>query len=232
MGRVCAGGRRRPQHAARALENHDDNMNSIHANNCEELRSRFEGREAICVEKGALRVRVSNIRPRAGFHIRADVEEIETPGLGLGLFHRPRRPGAGPMRRRLGAGYLTTFSAQSWKAGYGGWSLYFAPEILHAVVGFAARLPGNSDPDEGYRELCRLMRGLQAHEPAQLVFPDAVEHESCEFRRSDSPAIAVQVSSGWVACPCCDMRFMLSDPLRWDGEKHTTCGQRLMIDSS
>src|SRR5258708_32915019 len=95
-------------------------MNSKHASNCKELQTRFEGREAIYVEKGALRVRVSNIRPRGGFSIRAEAEEIATPGLEMGMFHRPRLPGAGPVRWRFGAGYLTTFSAQSWKLGYGG----------------------------------------------------------------------------------------------------------------
>lgn len=204
-------------------------MNPEHASNCEQLRNRFDGREAIYVEKGALRVRVSNIRQRGAFHIRADVEEVVTPGLGVGLFHRPRQLGAGPLRWRLGAGYLTTFSAQSWKMGYGGWSLYFAPDIVQAVVGFAARIVATPDPNEGYHEVSRFLSSLEVNEPVQLVFPDAVDPDSGEFRRSDLPPVAVQMSSGWIACPCCDVRFRVSDPRRWDGERHTTCGQRLII---
>jgi len=207
-------------------------MNPKHASNCEELRRRFEGREAICVEKGALRVRVGNIRPRGGFHIGADVEEIPTPGLGVGMFHRLRPLGVGPLRWTVRAGYLTTFTAQSWQMGYGGWSFLFTPEIVEAAVSFAARRPENSDPDEGYQELCRLLRDLEIHEPAQLVFPDAVEQGSDAFRRSNSPPIGVQMLSGWIVCPNCDMRFKVSDPRRWDGQQHTTCGQRLMIKAT
>ena len=207
----------------------NDVINAKHARNCEELRTRFEGKEAIYVEKGALRVRVSNFRPRGGFHIRAEAEEIVTPGLGVGMFHRPRPPGAGPRRRTVRAGYLTTFSAQSWHLGYGGGAFYFAPEIVRAVVGFAARLPGNADPDESYTELGCLLRDSWVHEPEQFVFPDAVEQGSGEFRKSDLPPMDVQASSGWIVCPCCAMRFTVSDPRRWDGEQHTTCGQRLII---
>src|SRR5436190_18884249 len=149
-------------------------MNPEHASNCDQLRNRFDGREAIYVEKGVLRVRVSNIRGRGAFHIRADVEEIATPGLGVGLFHRPRLSGAGPLRWRIGAGYLTTFSAQSWKMGYGGWSLYFAPDIVQAVVGCAVGLVAAPGPYECFLAVGRVLRGLETNEPDELVFPDAV----------------------------------------------------------
>src|SRR6266571_4728822 len=112
-------------------------MNSKHLSNCEELRSRFEGREAVYVEKGALRVRVNNIVSRGGFRIGAEVKEISTPGLGAGFLRRPPRHDASRRRWKIGAGYLTTFSEQSWHMGYGGWSLYFDPEIVQAVVLFA-----------------------------------------------------------------------------------------------
>ena len=125
---------------------------------------------------------------------------------------------------------MTTFSAQSWKSGYGGWSLYFAPEIVQAVVSFAAGLPAaGADPDQACREICGLLRGIESREPEQLVFPDAVEKGSSEFRRSDALPVAVLVLSGWIDCPCCDMRFKVSDPRRWDGEQHTTCGQRIIL---
>jgi hypothetical protein len=204
-------------------------MNTKHASNCEELRSRFEGREAIYVEKGLLRVRVTDIHARGGFRIGADAEEIPTPGLGTGMFHQRRLSGASPVRWRFRAGYLTTFSAQSWQMGYGGWSLYFSPVIVQSIVEFAAQLAVNADPEKANRELGLLLRNADAHEPSQPVFPNAVVPGSGEFRGSDSPPIAVQVKSGWILCPCCDMRFSVSDPGRWNGKEHATCGQRLII---
>lgn len=126
--------------------------------NCEVLRTRFEGREAIYVEKGALRVRVSNIHnvhEAQCSSIGADVEEILTPGLRVGLFP-PYRPGRSPLRWTI-AGDPTSFSDQSWWMGYGGWCLEFAPEFFQAVIDFAARRPNSADPCEGYSEVCRML---------------------------------------------------------------------------
>ena len=204
-------------------------MNTLHAGSCKELRQRFEGREAIYVEKGALRVRVTNIRSQGGFHIQADVEEIITPGLGVGLFHGMRQPGADPLRWSIGAGYLTTCSAQSWEMGYGGWTLFFAPEVVQAVVECVAQLDPAADPHDGYRAVGRLRYGSHARETSQSLFPEAVDPASGKFRRSDYPPVDVAGSSGWIACPYCGRRFKLSDPRRWDGKRHTTCGQRLNI---
>lgn len=132
-------------------------MDFKHASNCEELRTRFEGREAIYVEKGALRVRVNNIHNigAPGSSIGADVEEIPTLGLGVGLFP-PHRPGTSPLRWDI-AGDPTSFSDQTWSMGYGGWCLYFAPEIVQAVIDFAARRCNDADPCGKYKELCHLL---------------------------------------------------------------------------
>jgi len=133
-------------------------MDSKDASNCEVLRARFEGREAIYVEKGALRVRVSNIHNvqyAQGSSIAADVEEIPTPGLGVGLFP-PHRPGRNPFRWTI-AGDPTSYSDQDWSMGYGGWCLYFAPETIQAVIDFAARRSNNADPYQDYREVCRML---------------------------------------------------------------------------
>jgi hypothetical protein len=132
-------------------------MDSKDANNCEVLRDRFEGREAIYVEKGALRVRVSNIHNIGadGSSIGADVEEIPTPGLGVGLFPL-HRPGRNPSRWTI-AGDPTSYSDQDWSMGYGGWSLYFSPETVQAVIDFAAQRSDNADPCEGYSEICRML---------------------------------------------------------------------------
>ena len=166
-----------------------DEMNTRHAGNGEELRRRFEGREAIYVEKGALRVRVTNIRSPGGSHIKADVEEIITPGLGVGMFHGMRQPGDDPLRWSIEAGYLTSYSAQSWEMGYGGWTLFFAPEAVQAVVGFAAQLAPDADPHNSYRAVVRLLSGSRAQPPEQSVFPDAVAPEAGHFRKSNLPPI-------------------------------------------
>ncbi len=118
--------------------------------NSEVLRTRFEGREAIYVEKGALRVRVNNIH-----NLQADVEEIPTPGLGVGLW-RLHRPGTSPLRWTIG-GDPTSNSDQSWSS-YAGWILYFAPEVVQAVIEFAARCSNNPDAIEDYKGLCHLLR--------------------------------------------------------------------------
>src|SRR5580765_2526793 len=96
--------------------------------NCERLREAFEGRPAIYVEKGVICVRVTNIRYSVtSRQIGADVEEVSTPQVTGGMFHRHH----GSLRRwKIGGGYLTTFSEDTWRAGYGGWSLFFAPDLV------------------------------------------------------------------------------------------------------
>ena len=36
-------------------------------------------------------------------------------------------------------------------------------------------------------------------------------------------------AEGWIECPFCGTRFSLRDRDRWNGERHTTCGQRIVI---
>jgi hypothetical protein len=72
-------------------------MHPKHANNCRELQARFEGKEAIYAGYGVLRVRVHDIRARAGFSVSAEIEEIPTQGLGVGVL-RLYQHGLEPMR--------------------------------------------------------------------------------------------------------------------------------------
>ena len=55
-----------------------------YSRHCEQIRSNFENREAISIEKGALRVRIRDIQAKVQY-VTAQVEEIPTPGLGVGL---------------------------------------------------------------------------------------------------------------------------------------------------
>jgi hypothetical protein len=207
-------------------------MNAKHASNCQELQSRFEGREAIYLDHCAWRVRVSDIRLHPAFHLSAEVERIPTPGLSAPLFHtsdgRPRPP----LRWKLRAGYLTAFSDDSWSCGYGGWVLYFSPQLIQDVMEAAAQFGENAVCQETYMQISRLFRHRLYGRSERYVFEEVVERGTGAFRMSDALPMTVTVpaSSGWVACPCCGRRFKLSDGLRWDGARHSTCGQRLFIN--
>jgi hypothetical protein len=139
----------------------------------EQLRARFEGREAIYVEKGALRVRVSEISGDATqLYISAVVEEIPTAGFPAGVFYEARRSQPIPLRWSIGGGYLTTFSDHTWHAGYGGWSLFFDPKIVEGVLGLALGFPSNLDPFERYKEVLHYLQAQNAYEPTQRVFAE------------------------------------------------------------
>lgn len=139
----------------------------------EQLRARFEGREAIYVENGALRVRVSEISGDATqLYISAVVEEISTAGFPAGVFYEARRSQPTPLRWSIGGGYLTTFSEHTWHAGYGGWSLFFDPKIVEGVLGLALGFPDNLDPFERYKEVLHYLQAQNAYEPTQRVFAE------------------------------------------------------------
>jgi hypothetical protein len=136
-----------------------------------ELRRRFEGKEAIYVEQGALRVRVSDICWDAGkLGITAKVEEIATAGFPVGVFHESQREDSNPLSWNIGVGYLTTFFKHTWRMGYGGWSMFFSPEIVDGVVVLAREFPENLHPFQGYREVLKYLDDHYAHEPTERVF--------------------------------------------------------------
>jgi len=116
--------------------------------------------------------------------------------------------------------------------GYGGWSLYFDPRIVQAVIDIAAQLPETGSADEAYRHVCHMLGDVNMQEPSQFVFPNVVEEGTGRFRKSDLPAVVVEASSDWVECPFCDWRFRVSDDRRWDGERHLTCGQRIIVHAA
>jgi hypothetical protein len=49
---------------------------------------------------------------------------------------------------------------------------------------------------------------------------------------NDAAPVNVAPSDGWVSCPGCRRRFKLSDTKRWNGERHMSCGQRLVIHAA
>ena len=142
------------------------------ARSCERLRRNFEQREAIYVEKGALRVRVGNVRVHPGeAFVRADVEEAPTPGLRSGMFGSLRR-----WRRlcwEIESGELSTFSEHTWHCGYGGWSMFFAPRLVRGVVELSRRWPRKLDAVDRYDAVLRWLEENDAYEPTERVLPDA-----------------------------------------------------------
>ena len=150
--------------------------------NCEALRKSFEAREAIYIEKGVLRVRVENITFNLDSHsIRAEVEEIRTPGLYPSLFHGRIRQegfpqGAGrPLRWRIGAGHLTTFSADSWAMGYGGWSLFLDPGTVDGLIALACEWPDEVGLIERYNRSLKFLHERPMTQ-RQKVFCDLANH--------------------------------------------------------
>ncbi len=43
------------------------------------------------------------------------------------------------------------------------------------------------------------------------------------------PRQAHQYTAGWIECPSCGARFSLRDAARWNGDRHLTCGQKIVI---
>ena len=139
----------------------------------EQVRGLFEGREAIYVEKGALRVKVSDVQGDvARLFISAEVEEIPTAGFPAGAFYEIQRLEPSPMRWSIEGGYLTTFSDHTWHMGYGGWSLFFAPRIVDGILSLALRFPDNLDPFQRYREVLDYLKDHEAYELTQPLFAE------------------------------------------------------------
>ena len=148
-------------------------MNAQHLLNCQLLKAHFEGREAIYLEKGVLRVRVFNIRWHVPSRsVFAEVQEIPTPGLenGNNLFSRRSPNHKPPLRWEIGSGYLTTFSPETWRVGYGGWSITVASQTISGLVTLAARWPAELDAIERYAQACVLVQSRCAVE--KMVFQE------------------------------------------------------------
>lgn len=137
----------------------------------EELRARFEIKEAIYIAQGAVRVWISDIRwDTVRLCVAAKVEEIPTAGFPSGVFYEASRHEPSPLRWNIGAGYLTTFSDHTWCMGYGGWCAFFAPWIVDGIVGLALQFPEGLEPFQCYREVLKYLDDHGAHEPSQRVF--------------------------------------------------------------
>lgn len=140
-------------------------MISLDSLGYEKVRDGFEGREAIYIEKGVLRVRVMNIRRGVDARrIDAEVEEIPTRGLECGLLHLRIPRESGLLRWDIGAGSFTTFSEHTWHMGYGGWSIFFQPEIVGDFISLAAAWTVALDAEARYNQALRFLPDHGAYE--------------------------------------------------------------------
>jgi hypothetical protein len=109
----------------------------------EKARSFYEGKEAIYIERGALRVRVNNVHIGI-VHINTndlqeylafDLEEIPTPNLPV---WRGKGPSLGPYSLRWEVGTnFETHLLHDYCSAYVGWSMHFSPRMVAEVVEIA-----------------------------------------------------------------------------------------------
>jgi hypothetical protein len=123
----------------------------------DKIRKYFEGKEAIYIEKGALRVRVSNIR-QTNFddYIEADIEEIPTSGLPVSLPGYDRRNQPRPLRWKIGTNIKVHphFFPHYWtSAPYVGWSMRFSPKLIEGIVELASGFPPEQLSYYGYHQV-------------------------------------------------------------------------------
>jgi hypothetical protein len=138
-----------------------------------QLQTLFCTREAIYVEKGALRVRVNAIRRDVEkLVIWAELSEVPTPGFPAGVFCAVSEREPTPLRLTIGAGFMSDYSDSTWYMGYGGWSLFFAPRIVEGVVALAGQFPEDLHPMERYKAVLRFLEEHGAYEPTQRLFAE------------------------------------------------------------
>lgn len=167
-------------------------MNPEAEANLARLRATFENREAICIEKGAIRVRLSNIRGSvAEYEVSADVEEIPTPGLGVGLFASDPESPQPPRRWQISGGPLTSFNEEQWTMGYGSWTFYIGAELVRGVCEMAAQFPETLRSHHRYYQITDFIQGLpgSVHATTTKVFPDGEEYLESQRRSYRSTSL-------------------------------------------
>lgn len=137
-----------------------------------ELKALFEGKEAIFFWSGAIKVRVSKIRGSTErSQVWADIDEIQTPGLGVGGLNESWRKGQRLAHWRISAGPRTAYSENEWEYG---WFLYFDPPLIQHVLDLAANFPENMGSGDRYNAIVRYLQYERCFPETyhRLVFPD------------------------------------------------------------
>jgi len=124
----------------------------------ERLRKEFEGREAIHVGQGALRVRVSGIRAW-GKRVVAEAEEVPTKGLQNSFIHRAYGGNPGPLRWKIETALYVSSPEGTWPCVRRGEALLFDPAIVQGLTALAATWDDNLPALARYCEIgCFLMK--------------------------------------------------------------------------
>jgi hypothetical protein len=119
----------------------------------------YEGAEAIYQDWGILRVRVLNLHHHPGERrIHFDVEEVPSPGLGLGTF----KPLPGRLRRWRTFVYFHNMTTKTWTYEETGANFKFDPDLVATVVNHAAAFPPDMDSGSAYREIGRIIIKLES----------------------------------------------------------------------
>lgn len=121
---------------------------------CAGLIRHFEGRDALYVEKGVLRVRVRSISVDfRGRFVWTEVRESPVDSLPPPAHFVAAGGGTRPLAWRIGAGPFTRASSQIWKAGYGAWTIFTAPKVIELVLARAAGLDPALPPGRRWQAL-------------------------------------------------------------------------------
>lgn len=138
------------------------------ARNCDKICNSFEGVEAIYIEKGALLVRVSNLRAFVrSRQIVGTVEEIPVPGLSYFL-HATQEP---PLRWRIAAGLYAGFSDDELCVGYGGWHLFANAQLIADVLDLISKFSAELDSHARYKQIVQAVYRHPTLRGTVEVFP-------------------------------------------------------------
>jgi hypothetical protein len=121
----------------------------------------FEGREAIYQEQGFLRVRVLNLRHKVGKReIEFDVEEVRTPGLGVGRFKSASKQFVEKLIRWDGFVFFDNMTTLHWGSEQSGANFNFDPDVIAAILNCSVALPEEMDDHAAYNDLSRIINQM------------------------------------------------------------------------
>jgi hypothetical protein len=124
------------------------------------------------------------------------------------------------------------YSPPIWTRDY--WTLSSTRNFVRSVVSSV------SCPECGSYLVHRKYCEREYDEKGNLIARSQVSGTICPFCQratvarkrpaEDNPPVAVMpYQPDWVCCPGCQKRFTYAGDYSWDGERHRTCGQRLII---
>jgi hypothetical protein len=128
---------------------------------------------------------------------------------------------------------------------YAGCSMKKLEEIVSADSRFRVEFFERDDGTHGYDEFkntnnaasplwCLHSKSDSRFESQQTAFHEAQQRlpwlrkEREWLARDKESIVTTEYIPGWMVCPFCGVRFSLCDADRWGGDRHLTCGQRII----